>query len=277
MIIKREIFEIKEIEKEMRKVKRLVLSRMNINRYYRSKLTDTDFVIHTIKDENTNGLMKVNLLLDISDKLKGFEIDLNINVSDPVEWIRLVIAHELYHLLFAVNAVVKFGYCITDGSYSVTTIQRSYNENGTDKIYGRQMEENLCWMLAFDTCKEINKNKDYVGDIYDKFCEFERNNLVPIREIVNVFSVVKSVDISKIRFDESFNSIPVNTFYYCMSSDNMPSIVIMFDDVFGNGAWRNLMDLVDDYYDNQNEVSRCKIEEILTKCNGAFNVVRRIS
>ncbi len=259
IIIEKNETKLKKLSKE---VIALVQSRMCNNRYFRSKVSDTEFKFKLINDAPTNGLMRVNLELNSKkDNLKGFEISYDINPNDPVEWIRLIMAHELYHLFYAVNSVVKLdGYCPSDGSYSFTTIQRAVKKEGKTKIYGKQFEENLCWVLAYDTCKGVNagKKRGVNMDIYDKHVYFIENYSAPIRAIIGAFTVIPC-DLSSIEFDRSANLVPYNKFYCCMSCGDISYIVNSYDSVLGCNSWYNLMNYVDEYYLNQDETAKEKI------------------
>ena len=266
MIISNNVFD-ENLSKELKNVAKLICNRMNVNSYYKSKLEKTSVNVTEIVNLNTKGKMSISATFGSSDKFSGYIINLDVNSSDPIEWIRLVFGHELSHLLIARNSlVVSSGYVQTDKSIQYTVMQRKYESKNGTVVYGSQMEEALCWMIAYDTLKDINSKKKYCGDIYDSFKEgVDSGYLDVIRKVISVFNNVPDIDISTVKFDESSFMVPHNYFYSCLSEQNLSYVIYCFDSELGKGSWKKLSMLVDKYYLDFEEEYEEKIYQMLNK------------
>ena len=225
----------------MRDVANLVLNRLNYSRsLYEAKLRQLN--VYFEPAEITGGCLEIDYNKNLS------RITIKINTIDSINYIRFIMAHEMYHLLFSSNSpVAAMGYNFTDQSYQVNSIIR----RNSDGEYGTQLNEQIANILAFETISKNMVPEEDGADMtmWNQFAEFYRTFLTPVKSLVDSFNTREQRDWnleSGIEVHGRF--IPDNIFLYGCVNGRSESYVNEYEKVMGNHSWQRLNKLIDLFY-----------------------------
>lgn len=226
----------------MREVAELILSRLQYTRpLFEAKLLKTN-VIFIPTEEESSGALEI----DYNKNL--IRITIKINESNSINFIRLIMAHELYHLLYAsISPVAAMGYNFTDSSYQVNSIIR---RNSTGE-YGTQLNEQIANVLAYETISKNNMLPEEDRDIslWNDFTNFYNTFLSPIKELISAFNTKngRGWNLEEgYEFDGKF--IPENIFLYGSVNGNSEMFVRTYEKIMGEYSWQRLNKMIDVFY-----------------------------
>ncbi len=228
----------------MKDVAGLLLSRLYFSRpLYEAKLKSLN-VLFIPTDSEPSGFMEI----DYNRRITKIVILINDSVS--INFTRVIMAHELYHLLFAATSpVASMGYNFTDKSYQVNAIIRR-NSNGE---YGNQLNEQVTNFLAFETIKSNlvdEEGRDVT--LWNKFNDFYKL-LSPIKSLISsfdTFSYTESTNNWNLEAgsEKSGNFIPSNLFLFGAVNGNSELYVRTYERIMGEYSWQRLNKLIDCFY-----------------------------
>jgi hypothetical protein len=165
-----------------------------------------------------------------------------INPDDPIDYIAFTISHELGHLLYKkLTDVLSMTGKANDGSTEITSIMRitDYSE-----IYGREMEEQVCDIIA---CRNIQK-MGFVefSDLLKKELQRTAKKRAAAESFISTFG--KRLDECDFidDYDKNGDTFAVkNSFWYYSVAFGLSQIVNSFDDTMGANAYFKLCEALD--------------------------------
>ena len=198
-----------------------------------------------INIKETEGKTEGKLISESDNNLTLF---LSINPNNNEMFIKLVIFHELFHLLFRdINKLKISGYCSTDDSFSFTNIIRVCNDTKKTK-YGFSLEELLCDFLGIEMLHRLYNKKytyyDLLNIVYEKdnhtyFC---KENYYLTKNIVKQFGNLPSN-----KLDEYSDGRPDNLLLYTVINNSLNLLVNDYDDCMGKESWKRFNVELDKY------------------------------
>ena len=210
------------------------VSRLHNSAMLSWKLLTTSVLIIPSDAELTSGLCEK----------EGTEIRilLQINTSNPDDYVAFIAAHEFAHLLFKKMTDVL---CVTgrtsDRSTELTALTRISYEG---KQYGRELEEQCADILALYIIKKL-------GYKHSKFLDEDLKKSYRQRNVVEKLANVFGNHLDKAEFIDDFkmkNGIGYvkNSFWYFVVTFSFAEIINFYDEVMGENAWLRFCEALDD-------------------------------
>lgn len=232
-----------------------ILKMLNNNILFEKKLEKLKKTIF-ITLNGTNGVT-------LCDGTK-FEICIDVNPNDTEMFIKLVMAHELAHLLFAsINNLPIAGYCASDDSFELSFIKRKTSDGD---VYGEDLEELICDYIAVELVKRNFKNKFSSETICEiVFNEKEKQLYNCTKKIVELFGEDISANDKIDSYPQNEKLVqPDNLFLYNIATGTINVLINDYDECMGKGAWKRLNEEISKYK-NENCSSAKEFLEIEMK------------
>lgn len=220
--------------------------------------TKLQVVRQNITIQETAGKSEGKLV--VNEQHESFELFIKVNSNDRREFIDVIICHEFYHLAFA---LLQKDFCTTDNTGAVTSIIRM---DGDGDLYGEGLEELLCNYFAVLTVNKIfgTPIEDLLEVLFNEGHGGEYTYRL-IEELVNLFSDEKFA--LNGAFDVDYESRMPKNFFVSSVMSGIPAVFItqIYDPYMGNGWWRYLCELFDEYYQNMSKQTAKSIREELKR------------
>ncbi len=208
-------------------------SRLHNSTLFSWKLLVTSIIVIPSDAKLTSGLCE--------KEGTSIRILLQINDSNPDDYIAFVIAHEFAHLLFKKMTDVL---CVTgrtsDRSTELTALTRISFDG---KQYGKELEEQCADILALFIIKKL-------GYTHSKFLDEDLKKSLRKRIVVEKLANVFGNHLESAEFIDDFkmeNGVGYvkNSFWYFVVTFSFTEIINFYDEVMGKKAWLRFCEALD--------------------------------